>query len=78
MKLEGVMLSKTSWKEKDKYCMISFICENNIKTEQKPNTQNETKTNQSQVQRIDQWLPKGGRWRLGKMDKRAQFYADGW
>ena len=26
MDLEGVMLSETSQKEKDKYCVLSFIC----------------------------------------------------
>lgn len=27
MNLEGIMLIKISQREKDKYCMISFICE---------------------------------------------------
>ena len=27
MKLEGIILSEISQREKDKYCMISFICE---------------------------------------------------
>ena len=27
MDLENIMLSKTSWTEKDKYCLVSIICE---------------------------------------------------
>ena len=36
MDLEGIMLSEISQEEKDKYCIISFIC--GIKQTKKPNS----------------------------------------
>ena len=36
MELEGIMLSEISHTEKDKYCMISFIC--GIEKKKKPKT----------------------------------------
>ena len=46
MNLEGIMLSETSQKEKDKYCMVSLMW--NL---QHPN---------SQIQRTDGWLAESG------------------
>ena len=44
MNLEGIMLSEGSWKEKDKYCMVSLICEIFLESQFHRN-------------RIEQWLP---------------------
>ena len=48
MDLKGIMLSEMSQPDKDKYCMISLICEYFLKN---PN---------SQIQRTDWWLPEVG------------------
>ena len=47
MELEGIMLSEISHTEKDKYCMISFICGIEKKQTPKPRTSN------SEMQRTD-------------------------
>ena len=39
MNLEGIMLSETSQKEEDKYCMVSLICELGEKVGNKSNSQ---------------------------------------
>ena len=49
-KMADIILSKISQKEKDKYCMISFIC--GIYRKESPN---------SKEQRIDWWLPGAGK-----------------
>ena len=51
--LEGILLSEISQKEKDKYHMISLICQ--IQKQNKQNKQNKT----HKIQRTDQWLPEG-------------------
>ena len=64
MNLEGIMQNEMSQTEKDKYCVISFICGTYKTNKQTPN---------SQEKRLDLWLPKvgvegwgiGARWSKG-------------
>ena len=61
-KMADIIPSKISQKEKDKYCMISFIC--GIYRKESPN---------SKEQRIDWWLPGAGKQReMGSVSQKVQ------
>ena len=62
MDLEGIILSELNWTEKNKYCMFSFICGIwKIETNECSKTETD-----SQMQRRNQWLPKGNGGGVGK------------
>ena len=49
--IENIMLSEIIYTEKEKYCMISLICENQKRKRKK------MKKGSSQVQKTNWWLP---------------------
>ena len=79
MDLEGTVLSEISWKEKDKYCMISLICVIKKKHKTQNKWTNQTKHKQTRSYREQSSDDQSGWGGVdSKMSKRGQLYGDRW